>query len=78
MDDPIFIPIEQLEQVQDKPTAFSQVAADMRAGKDGHVRIDDARPGRTKVWACGFHDANRAGFALLVNEISLNLVFCFD
>ncbi len=49
VDDPIFIPIEQLEQKGGKPAAFSEVVSEMKAGHTGHKRIENARKGRGKV-----------------------------
>ena len=50
VDDPIFIPVSQLEQDKDgHPAEFSKVEADMKAGKTGHLHIQKARKGRRKV-----------------------------
>ena len=50
MDDPIFIPIEQLEMNKDgQPAAFSQVIHDMKAGITGQKVIKNARKGIGKV-----------------------------
>ena len=49
VDDPIFIPIEQLEQKGGKPAEFSEVVREMKAGKTGHLRIKKARKGLGKV-----------------------------
>ena len=49
MDDPIFIPIEQLEQKGGKPAEFSKVVQGMKAGKTGHLTIERARKGLGKV-----------------------------
>ncbi len=46
MEDPIFIPIEQLEQDKE---GFSQIVMDMVAGKTGSLRVEQARKGRGKV-----------------------------
>ncbi|KAK2155924.1 hypothetical protein LSH36_227g06072 [Paralvinella palmiformis] len=47
VDDPIFIPIQHLEQDKDRnPPEFSQVIKDMTAGKTGHIRVEKARKGR--------------------------------
>ncbi len=50
VDDPIFIPILQLEQdKKGHPAGFTQVYKDMQAGKTGHLRIEKGRRGRGKV-----------------------------
>ena len=49
VDDPIFIPIEQLELKNGKPAEFSQVMKDMMARKSGHLRIEKGRKGLKKV-----------------------------
>ncbi|CAD5114296.1 DgyrCDS3438 [Dimorphilus gyrociliatus] len=45
VDDPIFIPIEQLEQTQGEPRNFSRVVEEMKAGKTGQLTIKNARRG---------------------------------
>ena len=49
VDDPIFIPIEQLEQKDGKPEEFSSVVQDIKAGKTGHLRIEKGRKAVHKV-----------------------------
>lgn len=49
MDDPIFIPIEQLEQKGGEPEEFTEVIAAMKAGLTGHVKIERAQRGKAKV-----------------------------
>ena len=48
MDDPIFIPISELEQQQGKPAAFKKVENAMISGKTGSLRIPDALRGISK------------------------------
>ena len=51
MDDPIFIPIEQLEQNKDgHPIEFSQIIRDMKEGREGQLYIPNARKGRDKEY----------------------------
>ena len=49
MDDPIFIPIQQLEMKKGEPAEFSYVVRDMKLGLTGQQRILKARRGRGKV-----------------------------
>ena len=50
VDDPIFIPILQLEMdKKGHPAEFAQVVKEMQLGKTGHLRIEKARSGRGKV-----------------------------
>ena len=50
VDDPIFIPILQLEMdKKGHPAEFAQVVKDMQLGKTGRIRIENARKGRGKV-----------------------------
>lgn len=54
VDDPIFIPIEQLEQDKNgEPAEFSNVVKDMKAGKTGYRKIHKARKGKGKVLVLG-------------------------
>ncbi|CAH1773823.1 unnamed protein product [Owenia fusiformis] len=49
LDDPIFIPIQQLEQdKKGSPPEFSTVLREMKAGKTGSLRIEKARRGTPK------------------------------
>ena len=50
VDDPIFIPILQLEMdKKGHPAEFATVVKEMQLGKTGHLRIEKARSGRGKV-----------------------------
>ena len=50
VDDPIFIPILQLEMDKNgHPAEFAQVVKEMQLGKTGKIRIENARKGRGKV-----------------------------
>ncbi len=52
VDDPIFIPILQLEMDKEgHPAEFAQVVDAMQLGKTGRLRIEKARKGRYKVRA---------------------------
>ncbi|XP_013386854.1 voltage-dependent calcium channel subunit alpha-2/delta-2 [Lingula anatina] len=49
LDDPIFIPISQLEQDKEgHPTEFSKVLSEMVQGETGHLRIENGRRGSPK------------------------------
>ena len=45
VDDPIFIPISQLEQSRES----RQMEADMKAGRKGHLRIEEGRKVKGRV-----------------------------
>ena len=50
LEDPIFIPINQLEQgKKNQPEEFSVVEKAMRAGKQGFLRIKKASGGKPRV-----------------------------
>jgi voltage-dependent calcium channel alpha-2/delta-3 len=54
VNDPIFIPIEQLEQDKDgRPAKFSDVVKDMKAGRTGSLTVPRARKGKGKVIQTG-------------------------
>jgi hypothetical protein len=50
VNDPIFIPVEQLEQDKDgRPAKFSDVVRDMKASRTGNLVVPRARKGKGKV-----------------------------
>jgi len=50
LEDPIFIPIQQLEQDKErKPEEFNEIEQAMREGKVGQLRIEIARDGEPRV-----------------------------
>ena len=58
LEDPIFIPINQLEQnKKNQPEEFSVVEKAMRAGKQGSLRIEKAPGGKPRVSVYYFHGA---------------------
>lgn len=71
MDDPIFIPIEQLETKGGQPADFYEVAKDMKAGKRGSRRIEKGRKGLGKEYiATTFYYA-------ALNDSEYSFAFCF-
>jgi len=50
VNDPIFIPIEQLEMNKDgQPVEFLNIIKEMKAGKTGSIKVPRARKGKGKV-----------------------------
>jgi hypothetical protein len=46
VEDPIFIPIEQLEQKGGEPKEFTEVVAAMKAGKTGQMQMNHTQGGK--------------------------------
>lgn len=50
LEDPIFIPIHQLEQDKERqPAEFSKIEQALRQGKEGQLRIEKAIDGKPRV-----------------------------
>jgi hypothetical protein len=51
LEDPIFIPIQQLEKNTEtnKPEEFSEIERNMKLGKEGSLRIEKAKDGKPRV-----------------------------
>ena len=51
LEDPIFIPIQQLEKNTEtnEPEEFSEIERNMKLGKEGSLRIEKAKDGKPRV-----------------------------
>ncbi|XP_052774120.1 voltage-dependent calcium channel subunit alpha-2/delta-3-like isoform X2 [Mya arenaria] len=77
LEDPIFIPIEKLEQNQRKnnePLEFSLIVQDMKLGKEGSLRIDKAVDGKPRTYYYAGLNNSEYSFAYSIADTDMEFL----